>query len=50
VLGLDVVLADLEKFQAQHGDRFRPARLLKTKVRARHLGKKAGKGFFEYTT
>lgn len=50
VLGLDVVLADLERFQAQHGDRFRPARLLKTKVRARHLGKKAGKGFFEYTT
>jgi 3-hydroxyacyl-CoA dehydrogenase len=49
VLGLDVVLADLEKLQAQHGDRFRPARLLKTKVRARHLGKKAGKGFFEYT-
>ena len=50
MLGLDVVLADLEKFQAQYGDRFRPARLLKTKVRAGHLGKKVGKGFFEYTT
>jgi 3-hydroxyacyl-CoA dehydrogenase len=49
MLGLDVVLADLEEFQAQYGDRFRPARLLKTKVRAGHLGKKVGKGFFEYT-
>jgi 3-hydroxyacyl-CoA dehydrogenase len=49
MLGLDVVLADLEKFQAQYGDRFRPARLLKTKVRAGHFGKKVGKGFFEYT-
>jgi len=49
-LGLDTVLADLEKLQAELGDRFRPARLLKTKVRAGHLGKKVGKGFFEYTT
>jgi len=50
VLGLDTVLEDLEKFQTQHGDRFRPARLLKTRVRAGHLGKKVGRGFFEYTT
>jgi len=50
VLGLDVVLAELEKLQARYGNRFRPARLLKTKVRAGHLGKKVGKGFFEYTT
>jgi 3-hydroxyacyl-CoA dehydrogenase len=50
VLGLDTVLANLEKLQAQYGARFRPARLLKTKVRAQHLGKKVGKGFFEYTT
>jgi 3-hydroxybutyryl-CoA dehydrogenase len=49
-LGLDVVLQNLEKYQGQFGVRFRPARLLKTKVRAKHLGKKAGKGFFEYTT
>jgi 3-hydroxyacyl-CoA dehydrogenase/enoyl-CoA hydratase/3-hydroxybutyryl-CoA epimerase len=49
-LGLDVVLENLLKFQAQYGDRFRPARLLTTKVRAQHLGKKVGKGFFEYTT
>jgi 3-hydroxyacyl-CoA dehydrogenase len=50
LIGLDTVLAELQKYQAMFGDRFRPARLLKTKVRAGHLGKKSGKGFFEYTT
>ncbi len=50
LLGLDVVVEHLEKFQKAYGPRFRPSRLLKTKVRAKHLGKKVGKGFFEYTT
>jgi len=50
IMGLDTVLAELEKYQAMFGERFRPARLLKAKVRAGHLGKKSGKGFFEYTT
>jgi len=50
IMGLDTVLAELEKYQAMFGERFRPARLLKSKVRAGHLGKKVGKGFFEYTT
>jgi 3-hydroxyacyl-CoA dehydrogenase len=49
IVGLDVVLAELEKLRAKYGNRFRPARLLKTKVRAGHLGKKVGRGFFEYT-
>jgi 3-hydroxybutyryl-CoA dehydrogenase len=49
-MGLDTVLAELEKYQAMFGERFRPARLLKAKVRAGHLGKKVGRGFFEYTT
>lgn len=48
-MGLDVVLAKLEALQAEFGERFRPARLLRSKVRAGHLGKKAGKGFKEYT-
>ena len=48
-MGLDVVLAKLEALQAEFGERFRPARLLRTKVRAGHLGKKVGKGFKEYT-
>jgi 3-hydroxyacyl-CoA dehydrogenase len=50
IIGLDVVLAGLEQFQAQPwgGERFRPARLLRTKVRAGHLGVKSGRGFHEY--
>lgn len=47
-LGLDVLLTGLEQFQARYGERFRPARLLRTKVRAGHLGMKAGRGFHEY--
>ncbi|MBI4757830.1 MAG: 3-hydroxyacyl-CoA dehydrogenase [Chloroflexi bacterium] len=49
-MGLDTVVQKLEEFQKQYGERFRPARLLHTKVRAGHLGKKVGKGFSEYTT
>jgi 3-hydroxyacyl-CoA dehydrogenase len=48
-IGLDEVLEGLQAFEAQYGLRFRPSRLLKLKVRAGHLGKKAGKGFHEYT-
>ncbi len=47
-IGLDVVVEKLQAFQARYGERFRPSRLLKTKVRARHLGKKTGRGFLEY--
>jgi 3-hydroxyacyl-CoA dehydrogenase len=47
-LGLDVVLGGLESLCAHHGDRFRPAWLLRTKVGAGHLGVKAGRGFHEY--
>ncbi len=49
VIGLDVALDGLEKFHALYGERFRPARLLRTKVRAGHLGVKSGRGFHEYT-
>jgi 3-hydroxyacyl-CoA dehydrogenase len=48
-IGLDVVLEGLQALEARYGLRFRPSRLLKLKVRAGHLGKKAGKGFHEYT-
>lgn len=48
-LGLDVVVEKLDQFHKQYGERFRPARLLRTKVRAGHLGRKAGKGFHEYS-
>jgi 3-hydroxyacyl-CoA dehydrogenase len=48
LIGLDVVLAALEQYHARYGERFRPARLLRTKVRAGHLGVKNGRGFHEY--
>jgi 3-hydroxyacyl-CoA dehydrogenase/enoyl-CoA hydratase/3-hydroxybutyryl-CoA epimerase len=47
-MGLDVVLGKLEKFKEELGPRFRPARLLRLKVRANHLGEKTGKGFLEH--
>ena len=47
-LGLDVVLGGLESLCAGHGDRFRPAWLLRIKVSAGHLGVKAGWGFHDY--
>lgn len=48
--GLDVVLQGLEEMLKAPwgGERFRPAQLLKTKVRAGHLGKKSGRGFHEH--
>jgi 3-hydroxyacyl-CoA dehydrogenase len=49
ILGLDAVVAKLEELHQQHGERFRPARLLRTKVRAGHLGRKSGRGFHEYS-
>jgi 3-hydroxyacyl-CoA dehydrogenase len=48
-MGLDTVLEGLQDLEAGYGPRFRPARMLKLKVRAGHLGKKAGKGFHEYS-
>ena len=47
-IGLDVILAGLEKYLALYGERFRPARLLRTKVRAGHLGVRVRRGFHEY--
>jgi 3-hydroxyacyl-CoA dehydrogenase len=48
-MGLDVVLAKLEELHKELGERFRPAPLLKRKVRAGHLGVKTRKGFKEYS-
>jgi len=47
-VGLDVVLDASETLQAELGDRYRPAYLLKRKVEAGDLGKKTGAGFYEY--
>jgi 3-hydroxyacyl-CoA dehydrogenase len=49
-VGLDWVFVELGKGKKQFGERFWPSPLLRRKVKAGHLGKKVGKGFFEYKT
>jgi len=47
-IGLDVVLSASETLAENLGDRYTPAYLLRRKVAAGDLGKKTGKGFYEY--
>lgn len=48
-IGLDVCLAILEVLQRGLGDdKYRPCPLLRRMVAAGHLGKKSGRGFYEY--
>jgi 3-hydroxybutyryl-CoA dehydrogenase len=47
-IGLDVVLHASETLHEELGDRYKPAYLLKRKVEAGDLGKKTGRGFYEY--
>ncbi len=47
-IGLDVCLHATETLHEELGDRYRPAYLLKRKVEAGDLGKKTGRGFYEY--
>ncbi|SEW00437.1 3-hydroxyacyl-CoA dehydrogenase family protein [Natrinema salifodinae] len=47
-IGLDVCLHASETLHEELGDRYTPAYLLKRKVEAGDLGKKSGKGFYEY--
>ena len=49
-IGLDATLAELQSLTTQLGGRFWPSPLLKRHVAAGHLGKKAKKGFFDYTS
>jgi len=51
LIGLDVCLAILEVMQRELGDaKYRPAPLLRRYVQAGWLGRKSGRGFFEYAT
>jgi 3-hydroxybutyryl-CoA dehydrogenase len=50
MIGLDISLEVCETLQRETGDpKYRPAALLRRLVDAGHLGRKTGRGFYEYT-
>jgi 3-hydroxybutyryl-CoA dehydrogenase len=49
LVGLDVRLAILEHLHREVGEQFRPPQLLRQMVRAGWLGKKTGRGFYDWS-
>jgi 3-hydroxybutyryl-CoA dehydrogenase len=47
--GADIVMHGLETMYAEFGERLMPAPLLKNMVRSGDLGRKTGRGFYDYT-
>jgi 3-hydroxybutyryl-CoA dehydrogenase len=47
--GLDILLACMNTFYRELGDKYRPCSLLVKLVKAGHLGRKAGKGIYDYS-
>ncbi len=47
--GLEVVLATVSGIHEQLGEKYRPAKLLTQLVKAGHLGRKTGKGVYDYS-
>ena len=48
--GLDILLACMETFRRELGDKYRPSPLLVKLVKAGHLGRKTGRGVYHYST
>ena len=47
--GADIVMHGLETMEKEFGERLKPCPLLKSQVRSGQLGRKTGKGFYDYT-
>jgi 3-hydroxybutyryl-CoA dehydrogenase len=49
LVGADITLHGLETVHKEFGERLHPAPLLVSMVRSGDLGRKTGKGFYDYT-
>lgn len=48
LVGIDTIVYILDILETEFGPKFKPAPLLRQMARAGHLGKKTGRGFYEY--